>query len=121
MRVGGGLGLALTWNLEDTQSNGQDTRVSIPISRGSACSVRFAEQGIRRDAVRPAPGGVRQYVRVLPPLPVDGEVLLDEVEQFRRESLAEVYYEPFDINSKNGMYVREEIKERIQVSHREPF
>jgi hypothetical protein len=46
-----------------------------------------------------------------PPVPVEGERLLAEVEQFHRESLAGVYYEPFDINSKNWTYVPEETKE----------
>jgi hypothetical protein len=52
-----------------------------------------------------------RYVSKLPPAPVDGEALLDEVEQFRQESYAEVYYAPFDINSKNWMHVPEETKE----------
>jgi hypothetical protein len=50
-------------------------------------------------------------VQTLPPAPVVGEILLGEVEQFRRESLAEVYYAPFDINSKNWMHVPEETEE----------
>jgi hypothetical protein len=52
-----------------------------------------------------------RYVEALPPAPVDGEVLLDEVERFRQDSYAEVYYAPFDINSKNWRYVPEETKE----------
>jgi hypothetical protein len=52
-----------------------------------------------------------QRVRTLPPAPVDGKVLLNEIELFRRESLAEVYYAPFDINSKNWMDVPEETEE----------
>ncbi len=52
-----------------------------------------------------------RHARALPPAPVDGEVLLDEVEQFRRETLAGVYYAPFNINSKNWMHVPEETKE----------
>jgi hypothetical protein len=47
----------------------------------------------------------------LPPVYVDGEDLLDEIEEFRRESLAGVYYAPFRINSKNWMHVPEETKE----------
>lgn len=42
------------------------------------------------------------------PLPVDGESLLAEVEEFRRESLAGEYYAPFGINSNNFMHVPEE-------------
>ncbi len=52
-----------------------------------------------------------QVARSLPPEPVDGKRLLDEVEQFQRQSLAGMYYEPFDINSKNWMHVPEETKE----------
>jgi hypothetical protein len=40
-----------------------------------------------------------------PPAPVDGEVLLEQIEDFRRESLAGAYYEPFNVNSKNWMHV----------------
>jgi len=52
-----------------------------------------------------------QCVRTLPPAPVDGKVLLDEIKQFRRESLAEVYYAPFGINSKNWTHIPEETRE----------
>jgi hypothetical protein len=52
-----------------------------------------------------------KLVEELPPAPVDGEVLLDEVEEFQRQSLAEVYYEPFEINSKNWMHIPEETEE----------
>jgi hypothetical protein len=52
-----------------------------------------------------------ELVAKLPPALVDGEVLLDEVEEFRRESLAEVYYAPFDINSKNWTHIPEETEE----------
>ena len=52
-----------------------------------------------------------KLVDELPLAPVDGEVLLDEVELFQRESLAGIYYEPFDINSKNWTYVPEETEE----------
>lgn len=52
-----------------------------------------------------------RYAAELPPAPVDGEVLLDEVERFRQASLAGVYYAPFNINSKNWMHVPEETKE----------
>jgi hypothetical protein len=52
-----------------------------------------------------------KLVDALPPAQVDGKVLLNEVEQFRRDSLAGMYYEPFDINSKNWTYVPEETEE----------
>jgi hypothetical protein len=52
-----------------------------------------------------------EIVRALPPAPVEGERLLEEVEQFRRESLAGLYYAPFDINSKNWRYVPDETRE----------
>ena len=47
----------------------------------------------------------------LPPVYVDGEDLLDEIEDFRNESLAGVYYAPFKINSKNWMHIPEETHE----------
>jgi hypothetical protein len=50
-------------------------------------------------------------VRAQPPAKVDGEALLDEVEDFQRESLTGVYYAPFAVNSKNWMHVPEETKE----------
>jgi len=52
-----------------------------------------------------------KLVEKSPPAPVDGEVLLDEVEEFRRQSLAKVYYKPFKINSKNWMHVPEKTEE----------
>lgn len=45
------------------------------------------------------------------PTSVDGETLLTEAEEFRRDSLAGLYYAPFDVNSKNWMHVPEETKE----------
>lgn len=42
---------------------------------------------------------------------IDGEQLWADVEQFRRDSLAQFYYAPFPINSKNFMYVPEETEE----------
>jgi hypothetical protein len=42
---------------------------------------------------------------------VDGEVLLGEIDEFRRESLAGEYYAPFAINSKNWTQVPKETKE----------
>lgn len=42
---------------------------------------------------------------------VQGELLLAEVEEFRRESLAGRYWAPFNMNSKNFMHVPEETKE----------
>jgi hypothetical protein len=52
-----------------------------------------------------------RLVEELPLGPIDGEVLLDEVEEFKRESLAGVYYAPFNINSKNYMHIPEETDE----------
>ena len=52
-----------------------------------------------------------KLVEELPPATVDGETLLNEIEDFQRKSLAGVYYEPFDINSKNWTHVPEETKE----------
>jgi hypothetical protein len=41
----------------------------------------------------------------------DGEALRQEVEQFRRDSLARKYYAPFNVNSKNYMNIPEETSE----------
>ncbi len=49
--------------------------------------------------------------RALPPVLVDGEDLLNQIEDFRRESLAGVYYAPFMINSKNWTHIPEETHE----------
>ncbi|MBK9091834.1 MAG: hypothetical protein IPM84_03480 [Anaerolineae bacterium] len=50
-------------------------------------------------------------IKTQPPAQVDGEELLDEVEEFQRESLAGAYYAPFAINSKNWTHIPEETKE----------
>lgn len=47
----------------------------------------------------------------LPPESVDAETLLAEIKQFQKNSLAGVYYAPFDINSKNFMDVPEETED----------
>jgi hypothetical protein len=52
-----------------------------------------------------------KLVEELPPAPIDGEVLLDKVEEFKRASLTGVYYAPFNINSKNYMHIPEETDE----------
>ena len=52
-----------------------------------------------------------RLVEELPPAQVDGEVLLNKVEDFKRESLAGAYYAPFNINSKNYMHIPEETEE----------
>ena len=44
------------------------------------------------------------------PLRVQGKSLLEDVEDFQRDSLAGSYYAPFDINSKNFMHVPEETR-----------
>jgi hypothetical protein len=49
-----------------------------------------------------------KIIREIPPEPVDGETLLDEIEDFTRQSLSGYYYAPFAINSKNFMDVPEE-------------
>jgi hypothetical protein len=52
-----------------------------------------------------------RYAETLPPAPVDGETLLEEVKLFHSESLAGVYYAPFAINSRNYRHIPEETKE----------
>jgi len=47
-------------------------------------------------------------MRKLPQEPVDGEVLLAEIQKFARRSYAGRYYAPFNINSKNYRDVPEE-------------
>ena len=42
------------------------------------------------------------------PATIDGETLLEDVEEFQRDSVAGKYYAPFDINSKNFTHVPEE-------------
>ena len=50
-------------------------------------------------------------VKKVKPPAVDGEALLDEVKQFQRDSLARVYYAPFDMNSKSFTHVPEETRQ----------
>lgn len=52
-----------------------------------------------------------QYVREMPPAPVDGESLLANIEHFAAMSRDGFYYAPFMINSKNYMDVPEETEE----------
>lgn len=52
-----------------------------------------------------------KVVESLPPEPVDGEILLDEIQIFEDNSLAGTYYASFDINSKNFMDIPEETEE----------
>lgn len=47
----------------------------------------------------------------VPPEPVNGEDLLDQIEDFSRESLSGSYYAPFNINSKNFSHVPEETEQ----------
>jgi hypothetical protein len=42
---------------------------------------------------------------------VDGDQLRQEIDQFRRDSLAQKYYAPFNVNSKNYMDVPEETEQ----------
>src|SRR3990172_1569371 len=51
-----------------------------------------------------------RHNEVMPPAPVEGETLLTDVEEFRRASLDRAYYAPFNMNSRNYMYVPEETK-----------
>ena len=46
-----------------------------------------------------------RYARALPPAPVDGATLLEEIKLFQDESLAGAYYAPFAINSKNYRHI----------------
>ncbi len=46
-----------------------------------------------------------------PPQPVDGEVLLRQIEAFRDASLAGYYYAPFAVNSENWMDIPQETEE----------
>jgi hypothetical protein len=52
-----------------------------------------------------------KIVLEVPPEPVNGEDLLDQIEDFSRESLSGSYYTPFNINSKNFMDVPEETEQ----------
>jgi hypothetical protein len=52
-----------------------------------------------------------KIVLEVPPEPVDGEDLLDQIDDFFRESLSGSYYAPFNINSKNFMDVPEETEQ----------
>ena len=45
------------------------------------------------------------------PAPFDGEELLEEIEEFERDSLNGLYYAPFNVNSKNFMNIPEETEE----------
>lgn len=56
-----------------------------------------------------------KLVHQMPPPVVDGEELLVDIEGFHSESLAGVYYAPFDINSKNYMDIPEETEEWFEL------
>ncbi len=47
----------------------------------------------------------------VPPEPVNGDDLVDQIEDFFKESLSGFYYAPFNINSKNFMDVPEETEQ----------
>jgi hypothetical protein len=51
-----------------------------------------------------------RYAEALPPAPVEGATLLEEVKRFHDESLAGAYYAPFAINSKNYRHIPDETK-----------
>ena len=58
----------------------------------------------RRDVFGP-------LITQIPPSPVDGEALHEAIDTFYRNSLAGVYYAPFDINSRNFSHIPEETEE----------
>src|SRR5207248_5155842 len=45
------------------------------------------------------------------PVAVDGELLWHEIEEFRNDSLAGVYYAPFNMNSRNYRHIPEETRD----------
>ncbi len=51
------------------------------------------------------------FDRSAPPVAVEAEALVEEVEAFQRASLAGMYYAPFAINSKNFMHIPDETEE----------
>ena len=51
----------------------------------------------------------------LPSAPVEGAVLLGQIAHFEKDSLAGVYYTPFDLNSKNYMNIPEETEEWFEA------
>jgi len=51
------------------------------------------------------------FAQKMPPPMIDGEELLGDIEVFHKESLAGVYYAPFNVNSKNYMDIPEETDE----------
>ncbi len=53
----------------------------------------------------------RQAAEKAPRAAVDGQLLIEEIENFKQRSLAKEYYHPFAINSKNFMHVPEETRE----------
>ncbi len=50
-------------------------------------------------------------VRQPTPTTVDGDQLRQEIDQFRRDSLARKFYAPFNVNSKNWMEIPEKTRE----------
>lgn len=54
-------------------------------------------------------------LREAPALPVNRKDLLKRIKTFHADSLAGEYYAPFDINSKNFMYIPEETKEWFET------
>jgi hypothetical protein len=50
-------------------------------------------------------------IRKPPKATIDADQLRQEIEQFRRDSLARKYYTPFDVNSKNFMHRPEKTRE----------
>ena len=54
-------------------------------------------------------------VQDVPPASVDGNELLKRIKKFHTDSLAQQYYAPFDINSKNYMHIPEETEEWFEI------
>ena len=54
-------------------------------------------------------------VKAVPPASVDGNELLKRIKQFHSDSLAQKYYAPFAINSKNFMHIPEETEEWFEI------
>lgn len=54
-------------------------------------------------------------VKEVPPSSVDGNELLKRIKKFHSDSLAQQYYAPFDINSKNFSHIPEETEEWFEI------
>ena len=54
-------------------------------------------------------------IKKVPPSSVEADDLLEEIEDFYRESLSGYYYAPFSINSKNFSHIPEETEEWFEL------